>query len=108
MYAVIQNSEHMGCTINQSSFTIILKKKLNNIKTFRDRFNGVYHTYLFWLDLMQTAGRTYTRAVKYPSEKLCIETHNKPIPSSSKQITCNSTQFEDLKEFRHLKTIISN
>lgn len=53
---------------------------------------------------MQTAGRTYTSAVKYPSEKLCIETHNKPIPSSSKQITCNSTQFEDLKEFRHLET----
>lgn len=102
MYAVIQNNEHTGCTSNQSSFTIKLEQKLNNIKTLKHKFNNIHYVYLLWLDLVQTAGRTYTRAVKYPSEKLCIETHNKPIPSSSKQITCNSTQFEDLKEFRHL------
>jgi len=65
MYAVIQNNEHIGCTINQSSFTIKLKQKLNYlIKTFKERFNGIYYTYLFWVDLMQTAGKTYTRAVK--------------------------------------------
>lgn len=53
---------------------------------------------------MQTAGKTYTRAVKYPREKLCIATHKRPIPSSSKQITCNNTQCDTLKEFKHLKT----
>lgn len=64
---------------------------------------GFHHcSYLFCLDLVQTAGKTYTSAVKYPSEKLCIETHNRPIPSSSKQITCNKTQFVASIEFRHL------
>lgn len=105
MYAVIQNSEHIGCTSNQKNFIIILKQNLNNIKISRlNNFN--YYAYLVWLDLVQSAGGTYTRAVRYPSEKLCIETHSRPIPSSSKQITCNNTQFEDMKEFRHLKTII--
>jgi hypothetical protein len=103
MYVLIQSSKYIGCTNNQRHFTVKLKQKLKNIKTSRDGFNNIsYFAYLFWLDLVQTAGRTYTRAIKYPSEKLCIETHNRPIPSSNKQITCNNTQFEDLNEFRHL------